>query len=62
MSRKIATTLAAVAVTCSIGALAAPTASAATTNAPGRTDAVGSVALCLNIPLWPSSLSVSVCI
>lgn len=55
MKRRIAGTVAAVAVTLSLGAVAAPTASAEAT-----TPAQGSVGLCLVIPL--GSLVYPICI
>lgn len=57
MSKKITTALAATAITLSLGALTAPTASASTVEA---TPVVGSVAICLGVPL--GSVSLNFCI
>ncbi|AII06248.1 hypothetical protein C8E05_3028 [Rhodococcus wratislaviensis] len=56
MSSRIATTLAAIAMTLSLGALAAPAAVAAPL-APAPTPAVGSISVCLNLPLGSASIS-----
>ncbi|WP_009477884.1 hypothetical protein [Rhodococcus sp. JVH1] len=56
MSSRIATTLAAIAMTLSLGTLAAPAAVAAPA-APSPTPAVGSIAVCLNLPLGSASIS-----
>ncbi len=59
MSTRIAKVLAATAITLSLGALTAPAASAAPVS-PAVTPVVGSVALCLNIPLGLFSFSICV--
>ncbi|MEV0947698.1 hypothetical protein [Rhodococcus sp. NPDC049939] len=57
MSRKIATSLAAIAMALSFSTLAAPTASAAPAEA---TPAVGSLAICFSVPV--GSLFVGFCV
>ncbi|MFC9550241.1 hypothetical protein ACFTWF_05250 [Rhodococcus sp. NPDC056960] len=56
MSSRIATTLAAIALTLSLGTLAAPAALAAPL-APAPTPVVGSISVCLNLPLGSASIS-----
>ncbi|MBH0779591.1 hypothetical protein [Nocardia bovistercoris] len=57
MLNKATKVSAAAAIALSIGALAAPAASAAPATTPSAT-AVGSVAVCLNVPIGPISISV----
>ncbi|QSE84998.1 hypothetical protein [Rhodococcus koreensis] len=55
MSRRISTALATIALTLSLGALAAPMASAAPA-APAPTPVLGSVSICFSVPLGSASL------
>ncbi|WP_109524461.1 hypothetical protein [Nocardia sp.] len=58
MINKAAQAFAVTAIALSIGAIAAPAASAAPATAEPSATPVGSVALCLNIPIPPFSISV----
>lgn len=57
MITKATQAIAATALTLTIGALFAPAASAAPGSPAPTTNALGSVAVCLNVPLGPVSIS-----
>lgn len=57
MLNKATKVTAATAIALSIGAFAAPAASAAPVSSTPSANAVGSVAVCLNIPIGPVSIS-----
>ncbi|MGW4716347.1 hypothetical protein [Nocardia sp. NPDC004260] len=57
MITKATQAIAAAALTLTIGALFAPAASAAPASPVPTNDALGSVTVCLNIPLGPASIS-----
>ncbi|MFQ6328227.1 MULTISPECIES: hypothetical protein [unclassified Nocardia] len=59
MTTKIASTLAAIAITLLVGTAAAPAASAEPVT-PAPTPALGSVAFCFNIPLGVFSFSICI--